>query len=221
MGTSAELKISNSIFNMKTCTLILAFAVAAAQASYWGQGNCGFFEYECKGNWNDDHTQQDPNYCIPNKIPSEKIEGYQCDNKCPLKPACDEYTYAPHIPCYKGEAIDYYGCPEHEYCFQGKFCPVYCNWNTEYACPGQWKIEDGKKVEQLTPDFCQPTKIEIAGIGECENYCDLQTICPEGKKTCSDMIDPWQKNPDGSLKGCKFMPWCMPADEECPEIFEF
>ena len=69
---------------MKTCTLILAFAAAVAQASYWGQGNCGLFEYECKGNWNEDHTQQEPNYCIPNKIPSVKIEGYQCDNKCPL-----------------------------------------------------------------------------------------------------------------------------------------
>ena len=63
--------------------------------------------------------------------------------------------------------------------------------------------------------------MEIAGIGECENYCDYQIICPEGKKVCSGMIDSWQKNSDGSLKGCLFIDWCMPADEECPEIFGF
>ena len=102
-----------------------------------------------------------------------------------------------------------------------EFCPVYCNLSTEYNCPGQWKIEDGKWIEQLTPDFCQPRKVEIAGIGECENYCDYQIACFEGMKLCSDMIDPYQKNPDGSLKGCKLHPWCMPADEECPEIFSF
>jgi len=140
-------------------------------------------------------------------------------NRCPLKPVCDESTG--YIPCYQGSALDYYGCPELEYCFKGKFCPVHCNLSTEYNCPGQWKIEDGKWIEQLTPDFCQPRKVEIAGIGECENYCDYQIACVEGMKLCSDMIDPYQKNPDGSLKGCKLHPWCMPADEECPEIFSF
>ena len=103
-----------------------------------------------------------------------------------------------------------------------EFCPAHCNWNTEVSCNGQWKIEDGKLIEQLAPDYCQPRKVEIAGIGECENYCEYTILsCPEGKKICSDMIDPFQTNPDGSLKGCKLFPACMPADEECPEIFSF
>ena len=73
------------MYNMKTCTFkILAFAVAAAQASYWGQGNCGFNEHECKGNWNEDKTQQEPNYCIPDKIPSVYSDTKQCINRCPL-----------------------------------------------------------------------------------------------------------------------------------------
>ena len=70
-----------------------------------------------------------------------------------------------------------------------EFCPVDCNWEKENKCYGEWDYKTG---EQITADFCIPSK-----VGECMNYCP--TKCAENDMMCSGKMGP---------DGCKMADFC-------------
>merc|ERR1711936_889257 len=104
------------LFNMKTCILLLALAVAV-QAQKFEPANCDAEkEMMCSGKWNEDWTEQlTADFCIP-------MKNGDCYNYCPMDCGKD-------MVCPGGN--DPQGCPMPESCSPGKFCPPNCDWAKE------------------------------------------------------------------------------------------
>merc|ERR1711992_206667 len=150
MGLQLSRRSPTILFNMKTCILLLALAVAA-QAQKFEPANCDAEkEMMCSGKWNEDWTEQlTADFCIP-------MKNGDCYNYCPMDCGKD-------MVCPGGK--DPQGCPMPESCSPGKFCPPNCDWAKETMCMGKWN-EDW--TEQLTPDTCMPMK-----TGDCWNVCPM------------------------------------------------
>merc|ERR1711981_104517 len=149
------------LFNMKTCILLLALAVAV-QAQKFEPVTCDYEkEMMCPGKWNEDWTKQmTADFCIP-------MKNGDCYNHCPMDCGKD-------MMCPGG--MDPQGCAMPDSCHPGKFCPVNCDWEKEMMCPGTW---DAKTGEQTSADTCIPMK-----SGDCYNHCPMDCgkdmMCPGG-----------------------------------------
>merc|ERR1711994_95164 len=167
MGLQLSRRSPPILFNMKTCILLLALAVAV-QAQKFEPADCDAGkEMMCSGKWNEDWTEQlTADFCIP-------MKNGDCYNYCPVDCGKD-------MMCPGG--MDTQGCAMPDSCHPGKFCPVNCDWEKEMMCPGTW---DAKTGEQTSADFCVPHK-----NGECAAHCP-QT-CQDG-----DMMCPGKTHADG------------------------
>merc|ERR1711988_652482 len=131
-------------FNMKTCILVLALAVAA-QAQF-EPAKCDWEkEMVCPGMWDSETGKQtSPDTCMP-------MKNGDCMNHCPVD--CGKDMLCPG-------KMDPNGCKMPDACAPGKFCPAECG-EKEMMCQ-----ENGMKtgLNKCLVIIVSQTKLEIVLI---------------------------------------------------------